>query len=151
MDMESATERFKRVKFLLNQEALLLSIGDVAKAIGSTTRQLRYWKKKGYINGIQSGTGQRKFNYPEVIRAGVIQGLIEDGYTLSGAVKRSKENDFVFKELRELLSERFNNVYERDDGVEFDLGEIEDCEPNQHLFVVLRNNGKNGFRIGSHD
>ncbi|GEP19924.1 MerR family transcriptional regulator [Pediococcus argentinicus] len=145
--METPTDRFRKVKNLIDQDALLLSIGDVATATGVSTRQIRYWEKKGYINSTLSESGQRKFTYFELLTVGMIQSRIEAGYTLSGAVKEVQETSGVFKELRKFLQERMDQVNEISTGYEFDLGEVEGVDENKHLFLSLEKGHKRSFKV----
>lgn len=145
--MESPTDRFRKVKNIIDQEALLLSIGDVASATGVSTRQIRYWEKKGYIKSTLSESGQRKFTYFELLNVGMIQSRIEAGFTLAGAVKEVNETSGIFKELRKFMQERIDQVNEIPTGYEFDLGEVEGVDSDKHLFLSLEEGNKRSFKV----
>ena len=68
-------------------EKLIVGIGEVSKITNIPTRQLRYWEEK---NIIESSTEEewknRCYNYKNIKKILLIKELIDDGYSLDGAV-----------------------------------------------------------------
>ncbi|MCQ9316561.1 MerR family transcriptional regulator [Pediococcus pentosaceus] len=145
--MENPAGRLAVVKKIIDSEAMLLSIGDVANAVDVSTRQLRYWEKKGYIKSKISKTGQRKYTYFTMIQAGNIASYIEDGFTLAKAAEKAQSNGHIMKALRHFLKERFSGGREIPNGYEFDLGEIKGLPKDQRLFIEVLEDGESFFQV----
>lgn len=149
--MNSSSNHANTLKKIIDSDSLLLSIGDVANAIDVSTRQLRYWEKKGYIKSKISKSGQRKYTYFTLLQAGDIAGYINEGYTLASAAEKTANNARIMKRLRQFLQTRFDNGYEIEGGYEIDLGEIKDVDAEQHLHIDLMKDGESFFQIKKKD
>ncbi|MEO4706258.1 MerR family transcriptional regulator [Pediococcus pentosaceus] len=140
--MENPAGRLAVVKKIIDSEAMLLSIGDVANAVDVSTRQLRYWEKK-VILSLKFQNRSTKIYLFTMIQAGNIASYIEDGFTLAKAAEKAQSNGRIMKALRHFLKERFSGGREIPNGYEFDLGEIKGLPKDQRLFIeVLEEWGK---------
>ena len=74
----------------LNQKTF--SIGDAAKAAGVSQKQIRHWEAKGYIpiaDRVVSGErSYRRFTLDQVETIGKIKDCLDEGFTLSAAVRK---------------------------------------------------------------
>lgn len=145
--MNSSNQHANTIKKIIDSESMLLSIGDVANAIDVSTRQLRYWEKKGYIKSKVSKSGQRKYTYFTLLQAGDIAGYINEGFTLASAAEKTASNARIMKRLRLFLQSRFDSGYDIDGGYEIDLGPIKNVDENQHLHIDLMKDGESYFQI----
>jgi DNA-binding transcriptional MerR regulator len=72
------------------------SIGDTAKLTGATQKQIRNWEAKGYIpeaDRVVSGDrGYRRFTPNQVELISSIKNYLDEGFTLSAAVKKAETN-----------------------------------------------------------
>lgn len=145
--MGNPSDRVDMLKRIIASESLLLSIGDVAKAIDVSPRQLRYWEKKGYVKTNVSESGQRKYTYPALIQAGNIAHYLNKGYTLAMAAKKAEDNRKLMKMLRIFLQSRVNKGYEIENGYEIDLGEVKNLPAEEHLLIDVMKDGESYFKI----
>jgi DNA-binding transcriptional MerR regulator len=145
--MGNPAGRLAMVKKIIDSETMLLSIGDVAHAIDVSTRQLRYWEKKGYIKSRISKSGQRKYTYFTMLQAGNIANYINEGFTLAKAAEKAQNNGRIMKMLRHFLQDRFSGGREIPNGYEFDLGEVKGLAEDQHLHIEVMENGESFFQI----
>ena len=95
----------------------LVSIGDVARTLGLTTRTLRYWEEVGIIDSSQRpGGGSRAFTPYMVRRIRFILKLKELGLTikelqdLSVAYGDAKRTDNMIPRLLEILDIHVSKV-----------------------------------------
>ena len=133
---------------IFNSEVHLLSIGDVASALDISTRQLRYWEQKGYIESKLSKAGQRKYTYSTLFKANYIVEYLKEGYTLAMAAQKAETHRQNMRNLHRFLQSRLNRGYKVDDGYEIDLGEIEGVDAATHLKIDLKDKGKTYFKLG---
>lgn len=69
---------------------LVVGIGEVSEISGVPTRQIRYWEEKGIIHSSKETEGTtRKYDYLNVKKVLLIKELLDDGYTLDAAAKKS--------------------------------------------------------------
>jgi len=127
-------------------DAMILGIGDVARATGVSQSQLRYWERKGYIEsqGTPNG-GNRKFSYKTVIQVEQIKTFLDEGYTLTAAVARARKRKAYADVLRSFFEERFTQLEIDDDQAMIDLG-VFDPEPTKHL-VAYQAAGRWQFKL----
>ncbi|MFF4056097.1 MerR family transcriptional regulator [Streptomyces sp. NPDC001668] len=59
-----------------------MRIGDVAAAVGVTTRTLRYYEQRGLITARRTSSGQRKYSEEDVRRLHAVRELLESGLTI---------------------------------------------------------------------
>ncbi|MFF0013134.1 MerR family transcriptional regulator [Streptomyces sp. NPDC005374] len=59
-----------------------MRIGDVAAAMGVTTRTLRYYEQRGLITARRTSSGQREYGEEDVRRLHAVRELLESGLTI---------------------------------------------------------------------
>ena len=68
---------------------LVVGIGEVAEITGVPQRQIRYWEEKGYIQSVGGTDGTtRRYDFLTIKKVILIKELLDDGFTLSAAVKK---------------------------------------------------------------
>ena len=97
-----------------------LSIGDLAKSYGLTTRTLRYWEEVGIIESVQRLDGATRGYTPYYVRRiKFILKLKELGLTIKEmqdlyvAYGDAKETDRMIPRLIEILDQHINKVDEK--------------------------------------
>jgi Predicted transcriptional regulators len=85
-------------------DRITLGIGDVARATGVAQSKLRYWENKGYIKSHSvTDNRNRKFTYKTLLQVQLIKSYLDDGYTLTSAVKRARQRGVYLDALRPFL------------------------------------------------
>ncbi|GAB5565205.1 MAG: MerR family transcriptional regulator [Winogradskyella sp.] len=70
-------------------ERLVVGIGEVAAITEVPTRQIRYWEEKEIIESIIDEKGKnRRYDYFNIKKILLIKELLDEGYSLDGAVKK---------------------------------------------------------------
>ncbi|QKX05762.1 MerR family transcriptional regulator [Aquimarina sp. TRL1] len=83
-------------------EKLIVGIGEVAKIANIPTRQLRYWEEKNIIKSVTEEEGKnRRYDYKNIKKILLIKELMDDGYSLDGAVNKVEKR---MKMIEESLS-----------------------------------------------
>ena len=97
-----------------------ISIGDLAKSLGLTTRTLRYWEESGIINAAPRSEGSNRFYSKDIaLRARFIIKLKELGLTiremqdLYAAYGEAKQTEKMIPALVQILDRHINLVDEK--------------------------------------
>ncbi|MBX2874738.1 MAG: MerR family transcriptional regulator [Saprospiraceae bacterium] len=70
-------------------DKLVVGIGEVSSITAVPTRQIRYWEDKGIIKSLSDEKGKnRRYDYANIKKILLIKELMDDGYSLDGAVKK---------------------------------------------------------------
>jgi MerR family transcriptional regulator, repressor of the yfmOP operon len=98
----------------------VISIGELAKAVGLTTRTLRYWEEVGIIESVQRADGAtRGYNPYYARRIRFIIKLKELGLTIKEmqdlyvAYGEAKQTERVIPRLIEILDDHIHKVDEK--------------------------------------
>ena len=82
---------------------LIVAIGEVSEISGVPTRQIRYWEEKGYVASCTDGDGKtRRYDYYQIKKIFLIKKLLDEGFTLEVAAKKT-----------EARLEHFNNLFQK--------------------------------------
>ena len=88
-------------------EKLIVGIGEVSRITSIPTRQLRYWEEKNIITSLTEEEGKnRRYDYKNIKKILLIKELVDDGYSLDGAVKKVEER---IKMIENSISKILNN------------------------------------------
>ena len=105
---------------ILKEGEEAVSIGDLAKAYGLTTRTLRYWEEVGIIESVQRQDGATRGYTPYYVRRiKFILKLKELGLTIREmqdlyvAYGDAKQTDKMIPRLIEILDQHINKVDEK--------------------------------------
>ncbi|MFW4405308.1 MerR family transcriptional regulator [Lactiplantibacillus paraplantarum] len=124
---------------LFHRGQLTIGISELSRMTGVSTRQLRYWQKKGYIipkNEDEPGQA-RVYTMKMVIKAAAMSNLLQTGYTLKAAAAQVDERMRPAQTMYHVLVDRYQGYEVADDGqILVDLGPF-DPQPGQELFAKL--------------
>lgn len=99
------------VKYLLDNDHLVIGIGELAEMTGVTTRQLRYWESKGLIDSIQNEHHTaRNYNLINILKVELIKGYLDEGFTLKKAVEKAKKQLFLIANAKKMFHHAFKSV-----------------------------------------
>lgn len=103
-----------------SENEALISIGDLAKSLGLTTRTLRYWEESGIIEAAPRSEGSNRFYTQDIAKRvrfiiklkelGLTIQELQDLYTAYGEVKRT---DRMIPALIQVLDKHINLVDEK--------------------------------------
>ncbi|WP_405076233.1 MerR family transcriptional regulator [Ligilactobacillus acidipiscis] len=120
---------------IIKPDNILLSIRDAARASNVTDAQVRYWIKNGYLRTVKADNGAIKLPYNQIASIRMIKFFLDNGYTLSGAAKKTQENKDIARSIRHLVFSSIHNIGKQGNKTIFDLGPI-DKDPEKHIFGI---------------
>ncbi|GAB6092778.1 MerR family transcriptional regulator [Furfurilactobacillus curtus] len=114
---------------IFSTEKLIFGIGEISRMTGVSTRQLRYWETKGYINSKdrQDEQQQRVYGYATFLKVSGIKTMLDEGYTLAAA---SAQTDALIQEgltLRNFVLDAYHGLEEINGRMMLDLGDFDDA------------------------
>lgn len=108
------------IKNILQEGEEAVSIGDLAKAFGLTTRTLRYWEEVGIIESVERSDGATRGYTPYYVRRikfilklkelGLTIKEMQDLYVAYGDAKRT---DRMIPRLIEILDQHVDKIDEK--------------------------------------
>ncbi|UUV98610.1 MerR family transcriptional regulator [Vagococcus luciliae] len=124
-----------KFKDWIEQEDIRMGISELTKKTETTTRQLRYWEKKGYIQSIQPDPNSpRSYKLSEIIKVELIKEYLDSGYKLSMAHEKAMAKLSKMKRFREVFSNYFKDAEILDDQYEiFTIGPF--SETNEKITI----------------
>lgn len=126
---------------LMKQDRLIVGISEISKMTGVSTRQLRYWEQKGYIESIADDSAKaREYRLDMVIKVGLIKSELDEGYTLVAAIERVNGKMAIFKQFKHFIIDRVSDVGKQGNKTVFDMGYFDQTE-KQRLFAVIDEDG----------
>lgn len=125
-----------KFKEWIEQEDIRMGISELTKKTGTTTRQLRYWEEKGYINSIQlDPNSPRSYKLSEIIKVELIKENLDSGYKLSMAYEKAIKKLNMMQRFREVFSNYIKDVEILDDQYEiFTIGPF--SETNEKITIT---------------
>ncbi|MGX7024242.1 MerR family transcriptional regulator [Vagococcus hydrophili] len=123
------------IKYLLENDTLLVGISELSKMSGVSPRQLRYWEEKGFIESIsKDDKSARQYRLPVVLKVEIIKGYLDEGYTLSKAVEKSNQKIKNMLHIRQFFRRAFKDIEVIDDQfINLSFG---DFEPNNEELYI---------------
>ncbi|KRM96961.1 MerR family transcriptional regulator [Liquorilactobacillus aquaticus DSM 21051] len=123
---------------------VIVGIGDLSKMTGVSTRQLRYWEEKGYIQAVPSKKNTtRKYKFEMSYKVQAIKRYLDQGYTLAKSVEQAEELRKKFEIWKKFIMDKVEKVEivdaENDYGI-IDLGDLEG-DQNKRVYGVVDENG----------
>lgn len=102
---------------------LIFKIGEVSKMVNVSTRQLRYWEQKGYIQSLRDNdSSSRVFNMENLNRVNLIKYFLDEGMTLNGAHMATEEKIAKMRQIRLFMMNAFQDVETIDGKPAVNLG-----------------------------
>lgn len=125
-----------KFKEWIEHEDIRMGISELTKKTGATTRQLRYWEKKGYIKSIQPDPNSpRAYKLSDIIKVELIKEYLDSGYTLSMAYEKAIKKLSKMQRFREVFSNYIKDVEILDDQYEvFTIGPFD--ESNEKITIT---------------
>lgn len=125
-----------KIKEWIEHEDIRMGISELTKKTGATTRQLRYWEKKGYIKSIQPDPNSpRAYKLSDIIKVELIKEYLDSGYTLSMAYEKAMKKLSKMQRFREVFSNYIKDVEILDDQYEvFTIGPFD--ETNEKITIT---------------
>lgn len=120
-----------KFKEWMEQDDIRIGISELTKKTGTTTRQLRYWEKKGYISSIQPDPNTpRAYKLKDILKVELIKENLDKGYKLATAYEKAIEHLQKIQRFRELFSKYVTDMDIVDERYErFSIGPfVEDDE-----------------------
>lgn len=140
-----AFKKFFPQKIDLN--LLIFKIGEVSKMVNVSTRQLRYWEQKGYIESIRDdNSSSRVFNMENLNRVSLMKYYLDEGFTLNGAYKAANENIKKVRKIRDFMMIAFQDVETIDGKPAVNLGYF-DKEKESILYGILNTDEDIEYRV----
>ncbi|MDN7145403.1 MerR family transcriptional regulator [Liquorilactobacillus mali] len=130
-------------KFSLKAD-LVIGIGDLSKLTGVSTRQLRYWEERGYLETpITEKNITRKYKFEVFYKVQAIKKYLDEGFTLAKAAEQADQRKKQVIICKKFVNATFVDVSIADDEKLFgkiDMGYV-DKEETQHLYGIVDKNG----------
>ncbi|WP_137597256.1 MerR family transcriptional regulator [Paucilactobacillus kaifaensis] len=127
----------EELKGLLGKPELQLGIGDLAHVTGVSQSQLRYWESKNYIQSIKTSESKnRKYSLKTIGEVHFIKNFLDEGFTLTAAVKKAEKRKEFINFMRKVIIDRFEALTEVDGHPAIDLGPLEG-QSDQNIFAIL--------------
>ena len=116
-----ATKYVNNLHFMANKKKLYLDfdfldklvvgIGEVSTITEVPTRQIRYWEEKKIIVGINDEKGKnRRYDYFNIKKILLIKELLDEGYSLDGAVKKVEKRIKMIEDTLTKVKKAYNKV-----------------------------------------
>lgn len=126
---------------------LIFRIGEVSKMLNVSTRQLRYWEKKGYIESIRDEKGSsRVFNMENFTRVSLIKYYLDKGFTLVRANEITQTNMSNMAYLRRFVMYAFQDIEMIENQPAINLGYFDD-EKASILYGFIDKNDEVKYRV----
>ncbi|GKT04597.1 MerR family transcriptional regulator [Furfurilactobacillus sp. WILCCON 0119] len=103
---------------------LIFGIGELSKMTGTSTRQLRYWESKGYLQSKEriDEKAAREYGYDAFLKASGIKLMLDEGYTLAASVERTEVLMNEAKGIRNFLLDAYHGMVTENGHHVLDLG-----------------------------
>lgn len=104
------------IKYLLENDTLLVGISELSEMSGVSPRQLRYWEEKNFIKSVSKDDhSARKYRLPTVIKVELIKNYLDEGFKLSKAVEKSEEKIKRILHIRKFFRRAFKDIDVKED------------------------------------
>ncbi|HEY4398945.1 MAG TPA: MerR family transcriptional regulator [Lactobacillaceae bacterium] len=117
-------------------EKLEIRIGELARMVGVSARQLRYWEQQGYLESLNREDEQktRMYGFGAYITASGIKALMDDGYTLHQAVDYMNDHKAEAKIIHDIMQNAVIGLGEIDGERVLNMGYFDDAH-TQYLIA----------------
>ncbi|MFV0558196.1 MAG: MerR family transcriptional regulator [Enterococcus sp.] len=133
---------FSSTNQLWTNDNLLVGISELSEMTGVSTRQLRYWEKKGFITSIEKQEhAARKYDLPTVGKVEMIKHFLDEGFVLAKAVEKADSKITSVKQIRQVLKQALKDLTVIDQRyTKITLGYF---QPNQEELILIHDNQTN--------
>ncbi|UQS84541.1 MerR family transcriptional regulator [Apilactobacillus apisilvae] len=131
----------------LNLDNLIFRIGEVSKMLNVSTRQLRYWEQKGYIQSMRNKCGEsRVFDMKNFMCINLMKYYLNQGFTLAKSHEFAKQNLKNMKLLRNFMTNSFQGIENVNDRPAINLGYF-DKEQTSILYGFIDNEDSVSYKV----
>ena len=115
------------VKYMLENDTLLIGISELSKMCEVSPRQLRYWEEKGFIQSVSKEDNEaRKYRLPTVMKVELIKKFLDDGFKLTKAVEKAEFKINNIHHIRSFAKQGIQSIDVIDDNqIELTMGPFE--------------------------
>ncbi|MCM0599563.1 MerR family transcriptional regulator [Periweissella fabalis] len=145
--MEKEPVQYQLFRKIFSAERMVFRIGELSAMTGVSSRQLRYWEQKNYIQAMERGDEQaaRSYRFREYARVMGIKYFQDQGYTLSASVKKINEYIDMANFVHVFVKEAIQTIEDYGDHIEIDLGWFD--EATQQRLIAVQKDGKVTYKI----
>lgn len=141
--MDNDPVKYQLIRKVFSAENMVFRIGELSSMTGVSTRQLRYWEQKDYIQSMQRDDDHqvaRSYHFREYARVTGIKHFLDQGFTLAASVQ--KVNDYIDMAnlIHNFVKESIKSVDNKDDHLEIDLGWFDE-DKQERLIAVQKGEG----------
>jgi DNA-binding transcriptional MerR regulator len=133
---EKSLDKPQLIKELLRSNFCFVGISELSETCEVSTRQLRYWEKKGFIEAhTKTENGPRQYTMDMVAKVGFIKNYLDEGFTLTKAAEKAKQRIKELKRSGRIISKILNEIEivdERFTAITFD-----DFEQSDDKIVLI--------------
>ncbi len=140
----------EKIRKMIASKQLKISMSEVARVTGVSTSQLRYWEKKGYIKSEQDEQNKNHyFSFPTIFQVLTIKVFLDQGFTLSMAVKKERKRRELHKIFTRFITDGIKEVEQTgEDSGEVKLGPLAE-DSTKEVYAVI-DSDKTSLRIRDH-
>lgn len=125
------------LKGLFGKHRIQVGIGDLAKMTGVPQSKIRYWEQKGYIQSVQNDEGQNhKYSFFMMGKVHLINHYLEEGFTLTMAVKKADRHKEVMDMITQVATDRFESLELFNGLPAVNLGPVEELAGKSVVAVI---------------
>lgn len=119
-----------RIPNLINFEKLVFRIGELSRMTEVSSRQLRYWEQRGYIQAMARSDQNkaRVYDFHTFLEVRIIKRLLDQGYRLPAAVEKMRNIDEEMGFTRQFFSKAFKGVEIVDQQPMINMGYFDDSK-----------------------
>ncbi|MGX6961577.1 MerR family transcriptional regulator [Vagococcus xieshaowenii] len=129
----------ENVRHLLDNNHLVIGIGELSEMTGVTTRQLRYWESKGFIESQQNEHHTaRNFSLVNIIKVELIKGFLDEGFTLKKSVEKAHLKMELIGNIKKIFNESFNSAEILEE--KYTVISLGMFDPQQEMIYLIRDN-----------
>lgn len=135
-------DRFSnQVRKMIVSKQLKVSMTEVSRVTGVSTSQLRYWEKKGYIQSEQDDQNKNHyFSLPTIFQAFTIKLFLDQGYTLTMAVKKEQQRRELHRVFERFITDCILEIKQTGEKEgEIKLGPLAD-DPTKEVYATINRN-----------
>lgn len=140
--MKNDAFQYQLLKKIFTIDDVFFRIGELSSMTGVSTRQLRYWEQKKYISSMKREDEQeaRMYNFYEYAKVTGIKTFLDQGCTLSVAVKNTNEYIEMAKLIHKFVDKSVKGICTHENNLQIDLGWFDETK-KEKLIAVEKENG----------
>ncbi|GGI63452.1 MerR family transcriptional regulator [Limosilactobacillus caviae] len=128
----------EQIRKMIVSKQLKISMSEVSRVTGVSTSQLRYWERKGYISSDQDEQNKNHyFSFPTIFQVFTIKVFLDQGFTLTTAVKKEQERCELHKIFTRFITDCIMEIKQTGEKQgEVKLGPLAE-DPTKEVYAVI--------------